>query len=124
MAAHAIHRTASIADLHRFGAGVKCRSSGAAVQLRSVLLSDWRTVLVPGRGFAWSGARRGGGWAMNPYLLVSGDFTTWGGMDRANYALADYLARQGNEVHLVAHRVAPGLSERPNVIFHRVPKIL
>lgn len=58
-----------------------------------------------------------------PYLLVSGDFVRTGGMDRANFALADYLARNGHQVHLVAHRVAQGLSVYPNVIFHRVPKL-
>lgn len=59
---------------------------------------------------------------MKSYLLVSGDFVRTGGMDRANYALADYLAQHGNEVHLVAHRVAEDLSSRPNVIVHRVAK--
>jgi glycosyltransferase involved in cell wall biosynthesis len=44
-------------------------------------------------------------------------------MDRANFALADYLARQGEQVHLVAHRVAPELLVQPNVTFHRVPKV-
>lgn len=58
-----------------------------------------------------------------PYLIVTGDFVKTGGMDKANYALADYLARCGNEVHLVAHRVDPQLLIYPNVIFHRVPKL-
>jgi glycosyltransferase involved in cell wall biosynthesis len=44
-------------------------------------------------------------------------------MDRANFALADYLARQGEQVHLVAYRVAPELLAYPNVTFHRVPKV-
>jgi glycosyltransferase involved in cell wall biosynthesis len=44
-------------------------------------------------------------------------------MDRANFALADYLARQGEQVHLVAHRVASELLAYPNVTFHRVPKV-
>jgi glycosyltransferase involved in cell wall biosynthesis len=43
-------------------------------------------------------------------------------MDRANYALANYLARQGVSLELVAHRVAPELLSYPNVTFHRVPK--
>jgi glycosyltransferase involved in cell wall biosynthesis len=60
---------------------------------------------------------------MKPYLLVTGDFVRTGGMDRANFALADYLARQGGEVHLVAHRVDPQLLSYSNVQFHRVPKI-
>jgi glycosyltransferase involved in cell wall biosynthesis len=56
--------------------------------------------------------------------IVSGDFVKTGGMDRANYALATHLADRGAETHLVAHRVDPALSSRPNVIVHRVPKIL
>jgi len=28
------------------------------------------------------------------YLLVTGDFVKTGGMDRANFALAEYLAKQ------------------------------
>lgn len=58
------------------------------------------------------------------YLLVSGDFVKTGGMDRGNFALADYLARNRNEVHLVAHRVAPELLAHPNIIFYQIPKLL
>jgi glycosyltransferase involved in cell wall biosynthesis len=61
---------------------------------------------------------------MKPYVLVSGDFVRTGGMDRANLALACYLARRGDEVHLVAHRVATDLLERPNLRHHRVPKLV
>lgn len=60
---------------------------------------------------------------MKSYLLVTGDFVKTGGMDRANFALADYLARQGEQVHLVAHRVANELLAYPHVQFHQVPKI-
>jgi glycosyltransferase involved in cell wall biosynthesis len=60
---------------------------------------------------------------MKYYLLIAADFVTTGGMDRANFALADYLARQGEEVHLVAYRVAPQLLAQPNVTFHQVPKV-
>jgi glycosyltransferase involved in cell wall biosynthesis len=42
------------------------------------------------------------------WLLVAGDFTTLGGMDAANHALARYLAAEG-EVHLVTHRAWPDL---------------
>jgi glycosyltransferase involved in cell wall biosynthesis len=59
---------------------------------------------------------------VKPYLLVSGDFVPTGGMDRANFALAAYLADRGHEVHLAAHRVADELLARPAVVFHRVPK--
>ena len=61
---------------------------------------------------------------MGRFLLVSGDFVTTGGMDRANYALARYLADRGDEVHLAAHRAAEDLAARPNVRVHRVAKPL
>lgn len=58
-------------------------------------------------------------------LLVSGDFTTWGGMDRANYELAWYLAEQaGAKVHVVAYFVAEPLASHPNVVWRRVLKPL
>ncbi|NBD07485.1 glycosyltransferase family 4 protein [Corallococcus silvisoli] len=43
-------------------------------------------------------------------------------MDRANLALADWLARQGGPVRLVAYRVEDSLLRYPNVRFVRVPK--
>lgn len=58
------------------------------------------------------------------FAIISGDFVRTGGMDRANYALAHYLAERGDEVHLVAYRVAEDLAHRPNVHVHRVPKPL
>ncbi len=58
------------------------------------------------------------------FLLVSGDFVKTGGMDRANYALAAYLADRGDEVQLVAYRAAADLLGRPGVTLHRVPKPL
>src|SRR5436309_7728607 len=57
-----------------------------------------------------------------PLVLVTGDFVTTGGMDMANYALADHAVRRGREVHLVAHRVAPELARLRTVRVHRVPK--
>jgi len=60
---------------------------------------------------------------MNPFLIVTGDFVKTGGMDRANYELARYVADRGAETHLVAYRVDPELALRPNVIVHRVPKL-
>jgi glycosyltransferase involved in cell wall biosynthesis len=59
---------------------------------------------------------------LKPYLLVTGDFVPSGGMDRANFALASYLAEHGHEVHLAAHRVSEELLARPMVSFHRAPK--
>jgi glycosyltransferase involved in cell wall biosynthesis len=58
---------------------------------------------------------------MPPWLLVAGDFTPLGGMDRANHALASYLARRADaEVHLVAHRAWDDLAALPAVRVHRV----
>lgn len=58
-----------------------------------------------------------------PWLLVAGDFTPFGGMDSANYALARYLAKRGS-LHLVAHRVSTDLAEQPSVTVHRVRRPL
>lgn len=59
------------------------------------------------------------------WILVSGDFTTWGGMDRANYELAWHLAEKGGaETHLVCHFAAEPLASHPRVTMHRVAKPL
>lgn len=63
--------------------------------------------------------------ARKPFLMISGDFTPWGGMDRPNYELAWHLADQRDTpVHLVGYSVASRLAEHPNVTWHRVPKPL
>jgi glycosyltransferase involved in cell wall biosynthesis len=54
-----------------------------------------------------------------PWLLVSGDFTPFGGMDAANLALARYLAVRG-EVHLVTHHASADLAALPAITVHRV----
>jgi glycosyltransferase involved in cell wall biosynthesis len=60
-----------------------------------------------------------------PWLIVTGDFTTQGGMDSANYGLARYVARrQQGDVHLVAHAVAPDLAALPGVHVHAAPRPL
>ena len=61
---------------------------------------------------------------MTAWALAAGDFTPQGGMDRANHALARYLAQSGRDVHLVAHRVWPDLASLPAVTVHRVPRPL
>jgi glycosyltransferase involved in cell wall biosynthesis len=61
---------------------------------------------------------------MRPWLIASGDFTTLGGMDRANHGLAGYLARSGRPVHLVAHRVSADLAALPGLTVHTVPRPL
>jgi glycosyltransferase involved in cell wall biosynthesis len=59
------------------------------------------------------------------WLLVAGDFTTHGGMDRANFALARHLAdRPADAVHLVSHSVAPELASQARIRAHRVPRPL
>ncbi|HVA64270.1 MAG TPA: glycosyltransferase family 4 protein [Terriglobales bacterium] len=57
-------------------------------------------------------------------LIVAADFVKTGGMDRANYALADYLARQGGELHLVGHSAGEGLRAYPNLHWHPVARPL
>jgi glycosyltransferase involved in cell wall biosynthesis len=62
---------------------------------------------------------------MSAWLLVSGDFTPYGGMDMANFALASYAARSAgatSEVHLVSHRVSPELAALPGVRVHTVAR--
>ena len=49
---------------------------------------------------------------MDDWLLIAGDFTPLGGMDRANHALAAGLAARGCQVSLVTHRVWDDLSGR------------
>jgi glycosyltransferase involved in cell wall biosynthesis len=62
--------------------------------------------------------------AKGRYALVASDFIKTGGMDRANYALAAYLAGRGDEVHLVAFGAGNDLIKQPSVTFHPVPKSL
>jgi glycosyltransferase involved in cell wall biosynthesis len=56
--------------------------------------------------------------------LVTGDFVKTGGMDRANYALAEHLAERGDDVHLIAYRAGAELTARGNVTLHQVAKPL
>jgi glycosyltransferase involved in cell wall biosynthesis len=55
------------------------------------------------------------------WLVVAGDFTPLGGMDRANLALARHLAGRG-PVHLVTHRAWDDVTAHPNVTVHRVAR--
>ncbi len=56
------------------------------------------------------------------WVLVCGGFHPEGGMDRANAALAAYLARRGTRLHLVAHRVDGPLRDHPSVSIAQVPR--
>jgi len=58
-----------------------------------------------------------------PYLIVTGDFVKTGGMDRANYEFAHYLADEGFETHLAGYRLADDLASHPCIVFHRIPKL-
>jgi hypothetical protein len=57
-----------------------------------------------------------------PWVLVAGGFHQQGGMDKANSALAAFLASRGHPVHLVAHQVAPCLTTHPRITVTRVRK--
>jgi glycosyltransferase involved in cell wall biosynthesis len=58
---------------------------------------------------------------MTEWLMIAGDFTPLGGMDRANHALALHLARSGRQtVQIVAHRIWPDVAEQPAVSFSPV----
>jgi glycosyltransferase involved in cell wall biosynthesis len=61
---------------------------------------------------------------VKPYLLVTGDFGRFGGMDWANHALALHLANLGHPVHLVGFTASEDLTSHPKVRFHQVPKPL
>jgi hypothetical protein len=53
------------------------------------------------------------------WVIVTGDLTPLGGMDRCNHALAGYQARRrGAEFHLVTHRAWPDLLALPGVHLH------
>ena len=57
---------------------------------------------------------------MDDWLLIAGDFTPLGGMDRANHALALGLAARGHRVSLVTHRAWDDLEGRVHTA--RVPR--
>ena len=59
-----------------------------------------------------------------PWLLVSAAFVKTGGQDRANFALASYLARHGHDVHLVAHRTGGDIGPTANIVCHAAPRPL
>ena len=58
----------------------------------------------------------------DPWVVVAGGFHDRGGMDKANAALARYLAESGTPLHLVAHDVAPEFQALPHVSVHAVPR--
>ena len=57
-----------------------------------------------------------------PWVLVAGGFHRNGGMDKANFALAEYLVEQGIKIHIVCHIADPSLAQNPLVTLHRVSR--
>jgi glycosyltransferase involved in cell wall biosynthesis len=57
-----------------------------------------------------------------PWVLVAGGFHRHGGMDKANLALAQYLAAQRIPVHLVCHSVDEDFARHPLVTAHIVSR--
>jgi len=56
------------------------------------------------------------------WLLVTGDVGRRGAMDRAHLALAEYLSRRGDEVHVVAHSASEELQSLAGTRVHVAPK--
>ena len=69
-------------------------------------------------------ACRGGAKGTPPWLLVSAAFVTTGGQDRANFALASFLARRGDDVHIVSHRISGDIASGSHVVSHPAPRPL
>jgi glycosyltransferase involved in cell wall biosynthesis len=62
---------------------------------------------------------------MRDWLLIAGDFTPLGGMDRANHALAMHLSRgTAGSVEIVAHRIWPDIAHQPDLRFCSVHRPL
>jgi len=57
-----------------------------------------------------------------PWVIVSPGFHRRGGMEKANHAVAAFLAERGTEVHLVGHSIDGDLAAHPNVVPHPVPR--
>ena len=55
-----------------------------------------------------------------PWVIVAAGFHQKGGMDKANFALADYLLEREIPVHLVTHSIDPILEKHPLATVHLV----
>jgi glycosyltransferase involved in cell wall biosynthesis len=56
-----------------------------------------------------------------PWVVVAGGVHRFGGTDKANFALVQYLLSRGISVHLVTHKVDRDLARHPNLHLVRVP---
>ena len=60
----------------------------------------------------------------SPWLIVSGGFHERGGMDKANFFLAQHLLDRGTPVHLVGHFIDARLVNHPLATIHRIVRPL
>lgn len=58
------------------------------------------------------------------WVIVTGEITQLGGQDKANYALASFLAKRGSPIHLVAYRIDEPLASCSGVTLHKVARPL
>src|SRR5262245_54197095 len=86
----------------RNGARRQCRHACLDPELHAIYQPNWPPILAVERRIARGNDIPIRGQSMTTWLLVSGDFTPLGGMDRANHALAKYIgARHNADIHLV-----------------------
>jgi glycosyltransferase involved in cell wall biosynthesis len=57
-----------------------------------------------------------------PWVIVAAGFHQKGGMDKANFALAEYLLERGTPVHLVTHGIDSSLAKHPRATVHLVSR--
>jgi glycosyltransferase involved in cell wall biosynthesis len=57
-----------------------------------------------------------------PWIIVTGGVHRYGGTDRANYALVEYLLERRIPVHVVANQIDRELRIRPGLHAHAVPR--
>ena len=54
----------------------------------------------------------------SPWVIIAAGLHQKGGMDKANFALSDYLLEREIPVHLVTHSVDPSLGKHPLATVH------
>jgi glycosyltransferase involved in cell wall biosynthesis len=57
-----------------------------------------------------------------PWVIIAAGFHQKGGMDKANFALAEYLLERGTPVHFVSHGIDPLLTKHPLATVHLVAR--